>query len=170
MPGELLGSGLVSWMSGPQKVEGGRIVVQGLSPGEERRVVVRFDEQKLIGTTTLKADEDGPFEVKLVPWSTLKGRLVDADGKPRSKGLTIKLRDHERLPVYAKGCEGYSSKPSNFLVDGDGRFSAEALLPGQPYQVEIVEGRLSIIDYAAKDVVLRAGEAKDLGDVAVKKP
>ncbi len=167
----LLASGLANRFSGPQEVEGERILAESLSKGEERRVVVRYDEKKLIGLAVVKSEEEGPFEVRLGPWATLFGRLVDDTGKPRSKGLTVKLRDDQLLPVYAKGCQGYSSWPSSFLIDADGRFLAAALLPGQPYKVGDRPGEgSSIIASAAGGLVLKPGEAKDLGDVVVKSP
>jgi hypothetical protein len=82
--------------------------------------------------------------------------------------VTAQLRDDRRLPFYARGADGYASKPLTLPVDEGGRFRVEALLPGQPYDVEIVEDQAAIIDHAAKGLVLGPGEAKDLGDVVVK--
>jgi hypothetical protein len=148
-------------------VPDGRIEVKNLAPGEERRVVARTDDGNLIGLAIVKAvdGEDGSFEVQLKPSARVEGRVVDAEGKPRSRGLTARLRNEVDLsPTYFKGQENGTDP---IAVAADGRFRFEGLIPGEPYDLWIIEGNRIV--KSSNDMTLQPGEAKDLGDLVVEK-
>ena len=48
-----------------------------------RRVVVMHEGKKLIGTALVKGNEAGPVTIKLQPWGSVAGRIVDDEGRPR---------------------------------------------------------------------------------------
>jgi hypothetical protein len=55
--------------------------VYALDPSKPRRVVVMHEGRKLIGTALLKGNEVGPVMIKLQPWSSVAGRIVDDEIK-----------------------------------------------------------------------------------------
>ncbi len=57
--------------------------VKGLPPGAYRLDFVH-PGRKLAGTLRLKGDETGKLTVKLQPWGTVIGRVLDEEGKPRT--------------------------------------------------------------------------------------
>ena len=57
--------------------------VHALDPSKPRRVVVMHEGRKLIGTALLKGTEAGPVTIKLQPWGSVAGRIVDDEGRPR---------------------------------------------------------------------------------------
>ena len=82
-----------------------------------------------IGTVYLKGDEAGPLTIRLQPWGTITGRVVDDEGQPL-KGLA----DHEhRRDRSRSGPTCKASCPS----DGPDRqrrpVSRRALVPGLKY-------------------------------------
>ena len=58
-------------------------VVKGLPTGPYRLDFFHRG-RKLAGSLVLKGDETGDLTVKLQPWGTVVGRVVDEDGKPRT--------------------------------------------------------------------------------------
>ena len=40
------------------------------------------ERRKLIGTALLKGTESGPVTIKLQPWGSVAGRIVDDEGQP----------------------------------------------------------------------------------------
>ena len=58
------------------------VEVHALDPSRPRRVTSHAG-RKLIGSVYLKGDEAGPLTIRLQPWGTITGRVVDDDGQPR---------------------------------------------------------------------------------------
>ena len=58
--------------------------VKGLPTGADR-VDFLHAGRKLAGSLRLKGDETGKLTVKLQPWGTVVGRIVDEDGKPSNQ-------------------------------------------------------------------------------------
>ncbi len=68
--------------SGP--LDSAEFRVLGLLPGRPRVLTFTHAAKRLSAELRLRGDEAGPLQVRLVPWATLTGRLVDAAGKPRA--------------------------------------------------------------------------------------
>ena len=132
--------------SGDYEQDSPTFEVRALDPSRPRRVTITHAGRRLIGTADLKGDETGPMTVRLQPWGTITGRIVDDDGQPRS------------------GLEVY-----NIRIGGDGRFRIEGLVPGRKYEAAAVEGSRGI-GVAFHDVTVAPGEVKDLGDLKVTTP
>ena len=49
-----------------------------------RSLEFRHEKERLVGSLILKPDAEGPLTVRLQPWGTVTGRLVDVDGQPRA--------------------------------------------------------------------------------------
>ena len=51
-------------------------------------MTITHEGRKLVGSVYLKGDEAGAISVRLQPWGTVTGRVVDEDGQPR-KGVML---------------------------------------------------------------------------------
>lgn len=147
-------------------IKGSRLKITNLYPGEKREVVARYVPGKLTGMAVVTAEGEGPVTLQLVPWATVKGRVVDEQGKPRSRGLTIELEDG-KLPIHTFNGRNYDKE--EFTIDADGRFELQGLIPGAKYRLELMEGDFIGLGALTKDFVLKPGENRDLGDVKVVK-
>ena len=58
------------------------------------------------------------------------------------------------------------SLPSPIKTDKDGRFRVSGLVPGLKYSLNVWKDG-AIIGQPAKDVIIKAGETRDLGDIKV---
>jgi protocatechuate 3,4-dioxygenase beta subunit len=138
---------------------GSDFVVAGLAEGEKRLLQFIHPDNKLAGHLLLKGNEKGPLTVRLAAAATLRGRLVTPEGEPVSDGRLIS-------PL--------SSADGQLLGDvhpgKDGKFRIEGLVPGLTYRLGLSRAgyfhRLG--GAAAGALILKPGEAKDLGDVVVK--
>jgi len=132
-------------------------------PDRPRRMSFRHEERKLVGTAVVASGSAKPVEFKLEPWCTLTGRLVDADRKP--------LTSASIFAPAGKGADGKFAENvrlGNVFANTDGRFTIDGLLPGVTYDLhyrELRPGRRGGV--LIKDVQLKPGEAKDLGDLKV---
>ena len=84
------------------------IEIHALDPSKPRRVTITHAGRKLIGSVYLKGDETGPLTIRLQPWGTITGRIVDDEGQPRG-GLGI--YEHGRL-VCRRGPPSRASCPA----------------------------------------------------------
>ena len=105
--------------------------MEALRPDEIRPLVVFHEALKLAGWIDVRADEEGITELKLEPWGTVIGRLVDEDGGARAK-VDIHLRRATRLPGH-DGCQG--------------RFRIDGLVPGKPAKVWVSPNGWVLIGY-----------------------
>ncbi|HVK09851.1 MAG TPA: carboxypeptidase-like regulatory domain-containing protein, partial [Gemmataceae bacterium] len=134
-----------------------------IGSGKPRAVAFIHKERKLAGTVRVNGGEKEAVEVRLAPWATLRGRLVDADGKPMVDvrlGFVQSLEDPD--PVGAGDLPGRDAK-----TDADGRFTLSGFAPGVRYSLAAI-GNSRIYATFGRDLQFEAGEAKDLGDVVGK--
>jgi RNA polymerase sigma factor (sigma-70 family) len=139
-------------------------VVERLDTRESRTISFLHQERKLIGHAVVRGDEKGPLTVRLAPWGTLTGRLVDEQGKPLAD---VRVNLHA-LSLPAPGLGSLQE----FRTDKEGRFRVEGLLPGLKHKLTLTAGKANKVAIAAGDPLnelsVKAGEVKDLGDIAVK--
>ncbi len=143
-------SGLIhaNYWSPPQ--EAAEFRVEGLRRGEMRRVRALLEGRRLAGWAEFRADGKGTVELKLQPWATVVGRLVDNHGDPRVNVDLIGLPDDHRQII---------------KTDSQGRFRIEGFAPGLPIEIEVSPMSGYISGKIAKGQILAADETKDLGDV-----
>jgi Sigma-70, region 4 len=143
--------------------------VYALDPSRPRRVIAMHEGRKLIGTALLRGTETGPVTIKLEPWCTVAGRIVDDEGRPR-KGMFIGSpggsenkhpETHDILPG--------SDWNDGIRVGDDGRFLVEGLVPGLKYSANARTGFEAFGDLFV-DVTGASGETKDLGDLKFQPP
>jgi RNA polymerase sigma factor (sigma-70 family) len=135
-------------------LSGADFTVRGLPPNKLRKPwVLEFvhEGKKLAGSLAVWGDEKGHLRVRLQPWGAVTGRFVTPQGEPLTG-----------MHVSCQAGDGYSDK--------QGRLRIEGLIPGRKYNLYFSkEGRLlQIIGGEPKDLAVKAGETKDLGDVKVK--
>ncbi len=160
-------SGLDNQIQNPiSEVKESSFPVTNLFPGESRVVVARFVPKKLMGMAVVNEGDEGPVTLKMVPWASVAGRLVDDQGKPRSSGLEIQLEDG-KLPIHTFNGRNYDKE--EFAIDSDGRFLLEGLVPGATYRLQVIEGRVRELGDITKEFTLQPGEKRDLGDVKIIK-
>ena len=139
--------------------------VHGLGSDRKRGLLFWHKEKNLAASYVVKPGEIGPLTIKLEPAGSLNGRLVDDDGRPRAGVQMTCNRPYEGEDSrFASG-----SLPDPIQTDADGRFHASGLVPGLKYSLSSWKGRMMTGD-AIKDVVVKPGEVKDLGDVKLPEP
>jgi hypothetical protein len=91
---------------GPLEIEESTCPVYGLEARKPRMLIFYEPMRKIIGSRRLQGDEKGPLTVQLGPMASLKGRLLDADGKPLA-GVTVNVLYREgeaaKLEAIRKG-------------------------------------------------------------------
>jgi hypothetical protein len=157
------------FQSGPVPQPSSSFEVVALDPSKPRRVIVLHEVRKLIGSALLKGDETGPVTIKLEPWGSVSGRIVDDEGHPR-KAMFINSptgssnphpETHDILPG--------SDWNEGIRVADDGTFFVEGLVPGLKYGATARTGFEAFGDLFT-DVTVETGEVKNLGDLKVQPP
>ncbi|MDO8943521.1 MAG: hypothetical protein Q7U75_10075, partial [Desulfobacterales bacterium] len=125
---------------------------------------------KLIGSLVVRGPDAVPETLVLQPWATVTGRLVDENGQ----ALT-----HKDANGTWRGPLTISSGGSATVIDSDpevgvgigaktdaeGRFRIDRLIPGQRYSARIYLGQGRLSATAFENLILGAGELRDLGDL-----
>jgi RNA polymerase sigma factor (sigma-70 family) len=140
------------------------IEIHALDSSKPRRVIITHVGRKLIGTAFPKGDEAGPLTVRLQPWGTIIGRVVDDEGQP-IKGLEINSIEG----TFPKRPDVKGILPDVARVGGDGRFRVERLVPGLLYGASASD-RPRLYGELFRDVTVAPGEVKDLGDLKIVPP
>ncbi len=147
--------------SGP--LDSAEFRVIGLLPGRPRTLSFTHAAKRLSGDLRLRGDEAGLLQVRLAPWATLTGRLVDRAGKPRA-GVHLVAKDWQE----AKDDRSRAILPDQ-TTDGDGRFRFEGLVAGLRYDARVVNAKEGEdFGIVFDELKLAPGETRDLGDVRSK--
>lgn len=140
----------------------------GLHPDRIRRITFVKEDRKLIGFLLARGDGDAPYNVRMQPWATITGRVVDEQGKPQARAS---LAADTVSELAAHDDPGIGDFPE-ITTNGHGRFRAERLVPGQSYSATFYRGpglgRPS--GPAFKSLKLAPGEMRDLGDLRLSPP
>jgi hypothetical protein len=141
------------------------LVEEGLDPSFPRRVIISHEGRKLVGAVLLNGDEQGAIEVKLQPWGTITGRVVDDQGNPRAR---VRIRSSTARADLPGESDELPLDPSSDVLDlaDDGRFRFEGLVPGLKYRARATVGTTFDAELF-RDRVVGPGEVVDLGDVKV---
>ena len=155
---------------------------------QPRRVAVLQRAKKLAGLRTVNSSEDSVV-VQLQPWASVRGRIVDEDGEPLA-GVHINSSDGgpafepvaspaEAMQQQAKREQPLPLPPtdevgnSRYATDDDGRFEISGLIAGETYSLDgqhNLQELLSLrIATFARDLELKPGETRDLGNLVLKK-
>jgi beta-lactamase regulating signal transducer with metallopeptidase domain len=146
-----------------------------LHPDRLRRVTFVKADRKLVGFLGARGDGDTAYTVRMQPWATLTGRILDEAGKP----LFATDPNQQEMPAYLHMGNWRGTVPeSNPAVgehagcptDKEGRFRLEQLVPGLRYSAQIYRDSGMFAGMAFENLVLRPGEVRDLGDIRSKPP
>ncbi len=160
--------GLTAVSPKPVLLKDAAFTAVALDPSRPRDLLFIHTERRLAGHVTLRGDEKAPSAVKLKPWGTLVGRMVDADGRPLT-GVRVQLTYPRYVPA-----SWMERQPEEILTDRAGRFRAERLIPGMKISLGASAGQafllLSDAPNGLMQVSVAAGEIKDLRDLRAKMP
>ena len=151
--------------------------VVGLEPGHPRLICFLHLEKKLAGSLVVRDNADSPKVVKLLPWATVSGRLLDAKGDPIKNSNLYFTEIPELKPGQAKPLdagiyirEPISGPPTDLVrTDEEGRFFAARLIPGLKYSLELsTRPGSKRTGLAFINLVFKSGESRNLGDVTLQ--
>jgi RNA polymerase sigma factor (sigma-70 family) len=168
----------------PQKLATEKFVASGLQTQAKRALIFLHEEKKLGAVIGVGGDAEKPLDVKLQPLGALKGRLVDADGKPMS-GRVIVVRlvlDSKKfcnLPHEWSNLGGFFNIQPGSWQDftsrkltsrDDGTFIVEGLIPGERYDLyagigDLVRSRTAQVTHRHERLMVEPGKATDVGDL-----
>ena len=148
----------MAYWEGP--LEGSSFEVVGLLPGKGRTLNFRHDDRELVGLLELTGDEPGPLSVRLGPWGSAVGRVVDVAGEAVGKVELIVSHDPG----------GNDLAWGRVPVDREGRFRVEGLVPGERYRPYVLRDGYLEIGKLEVEIAVAPGESKDLGDVTMIAP
>ncbi len=150
----------------PQKLKDGTFTAIAIDPDHPRVLLFADAESKLSATVTLKGDEKDVV-LKLEPWGTLTGRLLDADGKPLAgANVSVHVKNNIEYTAFMSAIREVKA-----VTGADGKFSLE--VPGGPaaYLVgfSLKNQYLNTgYDPKAPGHTVKPGVSTDVGEMRVK--
>ncbi len=131
---------------GPLWIERSTCPVYGLEARKPRQLIFYEPKKKIVGLRKLQGDEKPPLAVKLGAMATLKGRLLDADGKPLAGvAVRVNFRESEADKLHRLI---HAAKQS--ITDATGAFAFEELIPEVKFELVFQRGNRRI-EREAKD-------------------
>ncbi len=153
----------------PVPIKGDSCSAYGVEPGKPRLMVFYEPNNKLAGVRTLKGDEKPPIAVKLGPMGSMKGRLLDADGKPLAGvAVVVGYRDREAEEVHQ-----VIHKTKLVVSDANGAFAFDELIPDRKFYVASLHRGKRLVEEGAtrqKPIAheVKSGECRDVGALKLK--
>ncbi len=147
-----------------QSRERARFHVTGLTEHRIRVVLIHHEGRRLAASLAIRDSKPGSFVVRLRPWGTVSGRLIDLDGRPRP-GIRLSYKG----PWFSNRYGSMLFLPRDVATDDQGKFSFEGLVPGREYTLNVAavnKSRPSV----GKVHLLQPGEVKSLSDVREEAP
>jgi protocatechuate 3,4-dioxygenase beta subunit len=145
--------------------------VYGEASDKPLRILFGQADKKLTGEVTLTGGEKQPVVVKLGPAAAIKGRLVDADGKPLADMvIELRYRDTAAEGVH-HAIHSYESR-GPILTDAAGNFAYEHVIPGMKFELSYRPSKRRSGQEAkgvGSAVEVKPGECRDLGAIRVKR-
>jgi beta-lactamase regulating signal transducer with metallopeptidase domain len=136
----------------------------GLHPDRVRRITFIKEDRQLIGYLLARGDGETAYTVRMEPWGTVTGRIVGGKGKALPIGRPGS--DWQNPPtVSISDVDGEAEVGDR--TDARGRFRIGGLFPGRHYSVKVYRGWGFSPETVIKNLVLRAGEVRDLGDIRI---
>ncbi|MEX0679502.1 MAG: hypothetical protein WD063_20680 [Pirellulales bacterium] len=143
-------------------LEGPSFTVRNLEPNKPRRLHFYHTDRQLAGSMLLEGNETGPLSVRLEPWGTVMGRVLQSNGEPADKVTLLGALFSGQPPA----APGLLPDPHNRQTDDEGRFKIGGLAAGIPYALS-ASRRGTILGTVIEELQVAAGETKDLGDLTI---
>ncbi|HLJ96390.1 MAG TPA: hypothetical protein VKU02_24665, partial [Gemmataceae bacterium] len=130
-----------------------------LNPRSPQRKYFEHKEKGLGLSLVIRGDEAEPLTVRLQPYGSVAGRILDQEGKPVTDVL---------LRIFPTNAETHFLRGK---TDGEGRFRIECLPVGDTYRLgspighKILIGNGRTVSFPGFEV--EPGKVKDLGDAKV---
>jgi RNA polymerase sigma factor (sigma-70 family) len=151
----------------PVKIHETSCPAYGVQAGKPRHMVFIHTQRKIAGTLTLTGNEKQPAVVQLRPMGSIKGRLVDHEGKPVARvAVDLWYREaqayfvHEM--IYGTG---------QVVTDADGAFALGNVVPELQFNLSF-HRRKQRFDRETKAVdpytQVKPGACRDLGAIKLK--
>jgi protocatechuate 3,4-dioxygenase beta subunit len=180
------------WFNGGLPCSTAEFTAVGLDPARPRLLCFVHVKKKLAGSVVVRGDEKTPVTVKLQPWGTVSGRLLDGNGKPIKNAslafIPVPIGKPDQPRPLDTGLHVIFREPDAPLwTDAEGRFRVERLIPGLKYNLALTDGtvdftpaallgpegamdltKIKWAGLAFSNLVLRPGETKNLGDVKLQ--
>jgi hypothetical protein len=137
--------------------------VRGLDPSKPRRVTLTHFDRELIGAAFLTGNESGVVTIRLRPWGSVTGRIVDETGKPRP-GLRLTYGSRPNRPDEGEilGTKGDGSA----MIGEDGQFRIEGFVPGAEYALTACDKVNFVVQCVLfRELKVAPGKVRDLGDL-----
>jgi RNA polymerase sigma factor (sigma-70 family) len=148
----------------PEPLKSAEFTIPNMGDDESRLVQVLHDGQHLAGSLVVRGNTTEPVRVQLQPWGSVSGRLVMPDGGSPA-GVEV--------GAYSRGKKDATRTgflPGPVRPDLKGCFRVEGLVPGLTYNFGVQRGSSLFRVNGAPDllkIVVKPGEAKDLGDLQI---
>jgi hypothetical protein len=144
---------------GPRTLETTAFTLWGLDPDRPRSVVFYHPRRKLAALVVVRGEDKEPLQVRLQPLGSIRGRLVDPDGKPIAAAqIYLSFLDADGTSVRLPADPG--------KTDAGGRFQIGGIYPGLGFYLTIIKGNTLLVDgRKGPRLSLAGGETKDMGDV-----
>lgn len=138
--------------------------LMAINPKNPRPFFFYHSEKDLAAAVLVRGDEPKDFTVRLQPCAALVGRLLNDDGEPLAAvNVSGMIEDGQLGIAPGQGWYGFFWGQT----DKDGRFRCAGLIPGIKLTAAVQKGA-RLTGTVFKDVTLKPGETKDLGDITVK--
>jgi hypothetical protein len=151
--------GLNAVRFGSRTLETASFTIWGVDPDRPRSVIFHHPRRKLAAHVLVRGDDKEPLRVRLQPLATIRGRLVDPDGKPIAAAqVNLAFLDNEGTMVWLPGASG--------KTDGGGKFQVGGIYPGLDFYLTIFKGNTLLLDgHKGPRLSLGGGETRDMGHV-----
>jgi hypothetical protein len=154
-----------AWARG-RALRAATVPIAGLNPDRARRITFVKEDCELIGFLLARGDGDTPYTVRMRPWGTFTGRVVDEQGRPQP-GASITSDTVREFAAHDD--PGLGIFPG-VQTDKHGRFRVERLVPGQSYGATLYLGIGRPSGPAFEGLKVAPGKVRDLGDLRLGKP
>jgi hypothetical protein len=124
-------------------------------------------KRKLAATLTLKAGEKLPPIVIMKPMGSVKGRLLDANGKPLA-GIVVDPHYRDETPRRIDSII-HEARPTE--SDANGAFTLDSLIPELPFEPTFRRGRGNferIVKSSESAIQVKPGTCHDLESIKLK--
>jgi hypothetical protein len=152
---------------GPMEIDRAICPVYGLEMRKPRLLIFYEPKKKIIGSRKLQGGEKGPLTVRLGSMAAIKGRLLDADGKPLAGVVvTAVYRESEAEKMHQLIHAG-----KQVATDAAGAFALDELIPHLKFDLSLHHGKRRFERQTkAEEAIIQVepAECRDLGDIHAK--